>query len=758
MKLLYIIIVALIATQASGQSVIISDGAIGAEAGEIRSVGGEIRIETSTGQSVGENLFHSFSRFHVGASDTARFATNADTGRIIARVTDVEGATLDGVIATDTFRPVDLWMLSPGGISIGPEGRIAMGGAVHLSAGDSLTFDDGSTFRGLANGPLTLSAAAPQFFGFLNAKPGKIRFSGSDLTLRSDVSISGGSIILDDATIRPGIGARMLIAATAQGETVGLGERSVSALETQSPARGGVVRIRARAAFDEFPKGVISPGGGSVVVEAGQLLIDGGAIVMNSAQETGINDGVRIEAQQIDLVNDGAIRTRTFGEANAGAISVVGFDSMTIQRGPRGQTVELGETVIESETVARGAAGDVLIAGDRLVLADRGLVFSNTSGAGAAGNMLVKVGSAILSGGAQIGSAVLDAPNRPRATGVGGVIDVDVAGTLQIRGKSVDLSSVTGEASPSGFFASTVGVDGGVAGSIIVKANRLLMSDGGHIASETFNGSDSGRVDVLANTLKASSAAEITTRVVARIDQETPVLGDAGSILVRSSGKIDITSGAIISSDAGAAPPGDLSLAGTVRLDAPMIIVSKTGAISTNSAAGDGGDIDINASGLFLVDGGSVTSLTTGAGDGGSILISVGLGAATGVGQIRALTTDLVNGDPSRLTFRSPVFLSDATSATVIGDVTIPPEIFEAEGNEREPPPLEFFDAFAFFGDRCAAAAVNRSAFIVERAGMGFGGTAQPTLFGVLIDLPPQFSGFDDGERAEDLSSASLGC
>lgn len=74
-------------------------------------------IEQSLGQTVGENLFHSFDQFNLNRLEFASFRHDADIRNILTRVTSFINGTI--------FAPdVNFFLVNPFGIVFGPNAKL----------------------------------------------------------------------------------------------------------------------------------------------------------------------------------------------------------------------------------------------------------------------------------------------------------------------------------------------------------------------------------------------------------------------------------------------------------------------------------------------------------------------------------------------------------------------------------------------------------------------------------------------------------
>jgi hypothetical protein len=193
-------------------------------------------------------------------------------------------------------------------------------------------------------------------------------------------------------------------------------------------------------------------GGGTVVIRGGRLLVDQSFVF---ADTHGARDGMRLGVD-IDVAGEVAI---THGSG------------------------------ITTDVLGGGHAGDIRIRAGSLDMRDAAFIasrpFPATTGDG--GDIMVEVGRLTLRSGAQISTSTA-------SSGRGGSVTVAASDALTLQGATPDGIS------PSGIFADATGTEmgAGAAGSILVTAPRVTLTDGAQIGSSTFGPGPGGSVTVMA--------------------------------------------------------------------------------------------------------------------------------------------------------------------------------------------------------------------------------------------------------------------
>ncbi len=149
------------------------------------------------GTTRGGNLLHSFQAFNVETGQTADFQAAPTTQNIISQVTGPHDSWVDGKIRSTTSA-ANLYLVNPNGIVLGRNASLDVQGAFHATTADHVSLTDGQRVSADADQGVSLTVAAPEAFGFLDADIGRIQINGSQLSVRDGQAISlvGGEITL----------------------------------------------------------------------------------------------------------------------------------------------------------------------------------------------------------------------------------------------------------------------------------------------------------------------------------------------------------------------------------------------------------------------------------------------------------------------------------------------------------------------------------------------------------------------------------
>ncbi len=367
------------------------------------------------------------------------------------------------------------------------------------------------------------------------------------------------------------------------------------ATSSRGTGSGGPLEVAVRALTisgfrDEPGTGLVLPSGLFANAEAGG---NGGTIVIRAASVRVLDGGeISSSATPRSTGNGGSVTLVVEGD-----VEVAGYRRRDTQGNPT------GPSAIVANTFSSGRGGDLVIRARDVILRDRGRLQTQSEGSGNAGRMTLEVRDVSILSGAAVSS-------RAGATGDGGTIDVRASGTVRIDGAN------------TGFFAETEADPatgrGGSGGSILIAAERVLMSDGAVLFASSKGSGDGGRIVVAAS-------AGIGVDPASRIFSESIDAGDSSS------------------------PPG---LAGDITLVTANLDLK--GVVATRAIEADGGNISITVSDrALLLEGRVTTSVGRGFGDGGNVALE----AATLILLDATVDANAFGGDGGNIRIGSPTFI-----------------------------------------------------------------------------------------------------
>ncbi|WP_157816618.1 filamentous hemagglutinin N-terminal domain-containing protein [Nostoc flagelliforme] len=375
--------------------------------------------------------------------------------------------------------------------------------------------------------------------------------------------------------------------------------------------------------------------------DAGNVNVNVTGIVNIAGEKNGVLSGIRsrvetgtvgnagnitIDSGSFSLSNDAEVSASTFGEGNAGNVTVRVRDALDLADSAILSTVESG---------GLGKGGNIDISAASLRLKDGAYLTTSTSGQGNAGNVTVRVQDAVdISDSAVISSTV-----KEGGVGKGGNIDI-FAASLWLK-DGARLVTSTEEASPTApagrgdagnvnvnvtGIVNIAGEKNGFASGIRSEAETGAVGNAGNITidSGSFSLSDEARLNV--STSGVGNAGNVTLRVRDAVDiADSEIYSTVSG--VGNGGNIDINAGSLSLRDNAevSAPTFGQGNAGnvTLRVQNAVEIADSAISISVNErGVGKGGNIDINAGSLWL-DEAYLSTSTSGVGNAGNVTVRV---------------------------------------------------------------------------------------------------------------------------------------
>lgn len=494
---------------------------------------------------------------------------------------------------------------------------------------------------------------------------GDLILTGSLLSVsRADggsIHLQGGDVLIDGAG-----------SITLPGDTIAY--RGIDA-DARLNASGGAIHIHANRDLLMRNGAVASTSsrnsrnGGLIDVKAANMTIDGAGAVtrlvtQNSASSTGSGGSISLDvAGNLLLREGGAIEANTLSSGAAGSI-LIKAGSLAVTGGEKNAF-----TGIRSVTSSAGNAGSVSVdVAGKIDLRDRAIIGSDTiGGSGNGGSVTVNAGSLFIHGAAPRGFSNefltgITGLVTAGATGKGAELKVTVDGKIDlIAGGLIDTSVLASEGSILAGHAGNIEVTAGDieidragsdfftgigsdtefesllpdltpvwhAGGISVKAENIVLLNGGLISSSSGGSGNAGSVSVTADSIFASGSGKETKYVFSKASGIVALTegafggdgastGNGGEVSVTAKGTITLSGeGEIAAKSEG---PGD---GGSVLVDAGRIILSSGGKLSAKATAGgQAGTVTARANRIDVLQGGIIESLSLGSGNAGGIMLN----------------------------------------------------------------------------------------------------------------------------------------
>ena len=615
------------------------------------------------GERVGNNLFHSFEEFSIPVGVEAIFENAADIENIFTRITGDNASFIEGLL--QTAGGANFFLVNPNGIVFGENARLDVGGSFIATTADNIEFADGTTFAARGDEPkVSLTISLPIGLGFLgnngsitvNGKGNQIilknsiepvEFSekpkglflsnnqtlalvGNELNFNNGViTTKGGNIYL--TSIESGlvkinqadnelslidndlsqyqninINQRSLIDASGSnvgkifvvGKNINLLDGSYILAQSKDNSSSGSININAsesitlsdrspdfRVASSIISEIVGSNKGADVNITAKKMLFNGGGRIRVYSFSDGFAGDINITASDsIQLSRPSSIISTTLDKGNAGDINIstsklqldgTAINSSTFGEG-NGGMVNINAKLIEinggsatsrasmaATSFGIGNAGDLIINTEKLQITDGASLSSSSFGIGNAGNLNIKASESVIVSGKNDNSR----PNsNPESTIRSAVQTVSPAGQ-----KAFGLPAV-----PTGN-----------AGNLTINTPSLKVLEEGVITVANQGTGSAGKLEINADNLNIDESGSITAAAES---------GLGGNISLTTK-NLQIGEGSQITAEAGNDGDG-----GNITINTANLIAKKNSQVTANAFRGRGGNIKINAQGLFLFD------------------------------------------------------------------------------------------------------------------------------------------------------------
>ncbi|GAX42820.1 hemagglutination activity domain protein [Tolypothrix sp. NIES-4075] len=680
-------------------------------------------IPQSAGQTVGSNLFQSFGKFNLNMGEIANFESAGNIRNILSRVTGGGASMIDGLISTNSAN-VNLFLINPSGIVFGPNASLNVGGSFVASTANALQFGNlgffSATDKNIPSPLLTINPSA-LLFNQINQNaaiqnnsvapagidPAGLNAFGLRVPDGKSLLLVGGNVSMDGGQLNA-YGGRVELGGLTQAGTVFLGVdgdnlslifpdnvgRSEVSLTNQAGidvegAGGGNIAVNARnleILEGSFLSAGIGQGLGTPETVAGDITLNATGEIKVAGTQRGVRNLVRLGSKgnggniTIDsgslLLQDGAqLVDSTFGQGNAGNVTVRATDAVDLANGDILSTVEAGG-VGKGGNIDINAATLSLIDSAELQTLTRRASATGPAGRGDAGNVNVNVTGAVDIAGNKNGfPSGISSAVETETQGNGGNITIN-SGSFSLRDLAQVQTSTLGQGNAGNVtvraldavslanasILSTVESGGvGKGGNIDINAATLSLIDGAQLLTITRRASNTGpagRGDAGNVNIKVTESVDIAGRNSGILSfVETGTQGNGGNITI-DSGSFSLQNGAqLAASTFGQGNAGTIKVnaadfftisssssnintglfvnsqsptgtAGDIIVTSPRVTLDNRGKLNAQSASGNGGNITLQVPDLLLLRRGSQISATAGngkfSGNGGNINIDAG--------------------------------------------------------------------------------------------------------------------------------------
>ncbi|AUB40089.1 Large exoprotein involved in heme utilization or adhesion [Nostoc flagelliforme CCNUN1] len=517
----------------------------------------------------------------------------------------------------------------------------------------SLTNQAGIYVKGAGGGNIAVNASNLEILGgsFLSGGIGEglgtSETIGGDITLNAtgSIKVAGGSIVRNPVRLGSlGNGGNI---------TIDSGSFSLSdgaQLQTLTYGQGdaGNVTVSAKNAVDLLANAAIFS-----TVEAGGVG-KGGNININAATVS------LIDGAQLQTLTRGASDTQLAGRGDAGNVNVNVTGSVNIA-GQKNGSVSAISSSMQTGTVGNG--GNITIDSGSFSLSDGAILEASTSGQGNAGNVTVQALDAVSLANGKILSTVNEG-----GMGEGGNIDINAV-TLSLKDAAQLLTITRGaSATQPGGRGDAGNVNVNVTGIVNIAGEKNGYPSGIGSSVETGTVGNGGNITINSGSFSLRDRAQLVA--------STSGLGNAGNVTVSAKNAVDLADANIFSTvDAGGVGKGgniDINAATLSLIDSAQLLTATSGASNTQPAGrGDAGNVNVNVTGIVNIAGeknglasGIRSLVETGTvGNGGNITIDSGSFSLRDGAQLVASTSGLGNAGNVTVRALNAVFLTGSNAS-----------------------------------------------------------------------------------------------
>jgi filamentous hemagglutinin family protein len=617
---------------ASAQSQIVPDKTLGDENSQVIDVG-EPQVEVIDGGARRDiNLFHSFQEFNIGEGQAAYFVNPDGVENILGRVTGQNPSEILGRLGV--LGNANLFLINPNGILFGPNSSLDINGSFVATSASAIQFGDRGNFSASSPQTVPLLTINPSALLFNQITPGaienqslapadsagnslvglRVRDGQNLLLVGGDVNINGGGL--------NALGGRVELGGVAGRGRIEINDDLSLDFPTQAPRAnvslnnggfinvaaegGGAIAINARNInlSESILFAGIAQGLGSSGAQAGDITLNATdaiaiaqeSIIANFVGENAIGDAgdIKLEARSVSLKDASRLITDTSGIGNGGLVSIQAAENVELSG-----TDTAIFSVVSPDAV--GNAGGISIDTTGSLSVNNGaFLFSTTFGQGDAGNINIYAQDSVAIAGT--GREDINDNSPPIAIGNPAFSATrGNAGNINIAARSVSITNFVSINSGNSF--------GGNAGNVSVKArDNIFISESG-ISTTGFD-SNAGNIVLEANA--------IATERDSFIDSSNFGQGNTGNISLQAR-SITMKDPFIRSIANGTGQAGNI----TLKAEDTILLTRERTANPTlsisNSGSSSGGNINLRAREISVLNGMVLDARSVGEGDGGNI-------------------------------------------------------------------------------------------------------------------------------------------
>jgi filamentous hemagglutinin family protein len=454
-----------------------------------------------------------------------------------------------------------------------------------------------------------------------------VRLENGHMRARTTSSGAGGEIRVRAGTVASIQGTRIDVSTTSSGTG---GEIGVQA-DTVAFTQGTRIDVSTTDGAGR---------GGRVTVAARDVRLDAARIsgTSKTSNKSGAGGEVTVQAGTLTLTNGATIDVSSLDKGPAGRVTVAASEAIVMVGGPDSPRGDPNPSVIASNTLGSGDAGQVVVSAPAVRLENSRIqAIVDERGTGGGGVVEVQAGTLTLTGGARISASSFGAGQPGRVT-VTATEAIRIAESSEISGRNE--GNGTGNA------------------QVVVTAPTVRLETGAQIRANAGATSKGGDIEVQVGTLMLTGGA--------RINSSTPGESPGGNVTVTASEAILIVG------------------LPSVRTDG-----RPSGFVATTAGQGQGGDITVQAPRVELTEGAMISAASTGPGNAGNMTLTVGDTLQMQGHSIVTTTASQATGGNIRVTASSVVRLQNSQITATVGggagdggNVAIDPDFIILQGSQ----------------------------------------------------------------------------
>ena len=585
-KLAFVLVVGILSLNDVASAQLVPDGTLGSERSTVTedTIRGTPSDRISGGAARGRNLFHSFGEFNVETGRGAYFNNPAGVENIFSRVTGGNPSQIDGRLGViqagsiDVLGNANLFLINPNGIVFGQNSSLDVGGSFVGTTANAIEFGEEGFFS-------TSGAEVPQ--GLLIVNPSAFLFSQVNAAPIQSTSATPG-IEVPTTTLQVPIGRSLVLLG---------GDVFLNAINIFAP--GGRVELGGLRGAGAI---ALTQVDNALQLEFPNQVARADVLITNRARINVVSSGgggIAINARNVEISRNSGIFSGIFGTATAAAgdIDIDATGTLTLSN-----TGQIGNAVL-----GIGDSGNINISAQSVSLLNSGAIATFSVGQGDVGNVTIEADTISLSGKneSNIASGILSS-----IASLQGFVGIGRGGDVFLQARRISLTD--GAFVGTSNLATETSAQGTV-GNIAVSATESLeMTGGSTFRTDTSGQANAGNINIDSdNTVSFASGSRLFT--------STSGQGNAGTVKVQANNAVVFdgvstngNSSGIFSSINQVPGFTGSRIAGDVTINTGTLTLSNRASIQSNvevGAIGEGGDIDVTANTVSLLNGGQIQSI-----------------------------------------------------------------------------------------------------------------------------------------------------